>query len=89
MGIFKDLWDVCVLKVGFQLTKVMLVENLHKGSLVAQRQVYDGLQSPSGLKSINDGSIHVTKKMMKQVQMSSKRYDEYLKKEREQSKKEN
>ena len=37
---------------GFSINGDMLVENLHEESLVAQRVVYDAIQSAGGIKSI-------------------------------------
>ena len=48
---------------GFSVNQSMLVENLQEESLIAQRQVYDGQQSLGGLKSLNNGSIDITKSM--------------------------
>lgn len=63
---------------GFSVNADMLVENLHEDSLVAQRIVYDGVQSAGGVTSVN-----IDNAMLSYVRGSHARYQEALKRKRE------
>ena len=54
-----------------------LVENLLEKSVVAQRQVYDGIHHSRGVSKVD-----ITKSMIKSVNISHSRYQEALKKSR-------
>ena len=63
---------------GFSINGEMLVENLHEESLIAQRIVYDAVQSAGGLTSVK-----IDKPLLSYVRGSFARYDEALKRKRE------
>ena len=65
---------------GFSVNGDILIENLHEDSLIAQRVVYDGIIDAGGVLSVN-----VTKEMMQSVRAARSRYDDALKRHREQA----
>ena len=64
-----------------------MVENLHEESLVAQRLVYDSINSLGGIKKID--SIPINNKMLKTVKDANRHYEAALEKRKEADKKEN
>ena len=66
-------------KSGFSINGSILVENMHEESVVAQRVVYDGIQSVGGIMNIN-----IDKKLLQYVRGSRARYMDELKRKREQ-----
>ena len=82
---FKELFSVvklvCILshgnatiESGFSINSDVLVENLLEKSVVAQRQVYDGIHHSGGVLKVD-----ITKSMIKSVNISHSRYQEALK----------
>ena len=87
---FRELWSVCQMafilshgnasvESGFSVNGDMLVENLKETSLIAQRQVYDAIIANGGVLK-----IEVTSKMLTYAIQSRSRYQECLKRKREQ-----
>ena len=85
---FKELFSfvklVCILshgnatvESGFSINSDVLVENLLEKSVVAQRQVYDGIHHSRGVSKVD-----ITKSMIKSVNISYSRYQEALKESR-------
>ena len=85
---FKELLNVvklvCILshrnatvESGFSINSDVLVENLLEKSVVAQRQVYDGIHHSRGVSKVD-----ITKSMIKSVNISYSRYQEALKESR-------
>ena len=68
---------------GFSTNNDILVENLHESSVVAQRQVYDGIVHAGGVRN-----VEVTWSMVKNVNMSHFRYKDDLKRKKEERSKE-
>ena len=64
-----------------------MVENLHEESLVAQRLVYDSINSLGGIKKID--SIPINSKMLKSVKDANSHYKAALEKRKKADKKEN
>ena len=62
---------------GFSINGDILSENLQEESVVAQRQVYDGIHNQGGVLN-----VHITKEMMRSVRVSHSRYTEALKEKR-------
>ena len=62
---------------GFSINGDILSENLQEVSLVAQRQVYDGIHNQGGALNVD-----ITKEMMRSVSVSHSRYTEALKEKR-------
>lgn len=60
--------NACV-ESGFSINKELLVENLHESSLIAQRQVYDGIKAEGGVMSVD-----INAAMLRSVRASSSRY---------------
>ena len=56
------------------------MDNMHEESVVAQRVVYDGVHDAGGIMSVN-----VTKAMMQSVHSARSRYDDALKRHREEA----
>ena len=56
---------------GFSINSSIIVENLHEESLVAQRLVYDSVNSLGGIKKID--TIPINKEMLKSVKDSNSR----------------
>ena len=95
---YKDLWFVIKIVLiflhgqasvesGFSINSSIIVENLHEKSLVAQRLLYDSVNSLGGIKKIN--SIPVNKEMLKSVKDSNKNYKIALDKRKEEDNREN
>ena len=95
---YKDPW--CVSKIvliflhgqasvenGFSINSSIIVENLHEGSLVAQRLVYDSINSLGGIKKIDTISINM--EMLKSVKDSNRSYKIALDKSKEADNREN
>ena len=85
---FKELLNVvklvCILshrnatvESGFSINSDVLVENLLEKSVVAQRQVYDGIHHSGGVLKVD-----IIKSMIKSVNISHSRYQEALKESR-------
>ena len=85
---FKELFDdvklLCILshgnttvESGFSINSDVLVENLLEKSVVAQRQVYDGIHHSGGVLKVD-----IIKSMIKSVNISHSRYQEALKESR-------
>lgn len=68
---------------GFSVNSDMLVENLHEESLVAQRIVYDAVQSAGGIASLN-----IDKNLLCYVRGSNARYNEALEGKRKEAQEE-
>ena len=62
---------------GFLINGDTLSENLQEESVMAQRQVYDGIHNEGGVLNVN-----ITKEMMHSVRVSHSRYTEALKEKR-------
>lgn len=62
-----------VVESGFSVNADMLVENLKEESLVAQRMVYDSVQTSGGLAGLN-----IDKSMLQFVRCAHRRYQEAL-----------
>ena len=62
---------------GFSVNGDILSENLQEESVVAQRQVYDGIHNQGGVLNID-----TTKEMTHSVRVSHSRYTEALKEKR-------
>ena len=62
---------------GFSINGDILSENLQEESVVAQRQVYDGIHNQGGVLNVD-----ITKEMMRSVRVSHSRYTEALKEKR-------
>jgi len=58
----------------------VMVENMHEESVIAQRVVYDAIQSPGGVFNVT-----ISKPMQHRVRTSRSRYEEALAKKREAS----
>ena len=95
---YKDLWIVIKIflifshgqasaESGFSINSSIIVENLHEKSLVAQRLVYDSVNSLGGIKKID--TIPVNKEMLKSVKDSNKNYKIALDKRKEEDNREN
>ncbi|XP_043473844.1 uncharacterized protein LOC122505991 [Leptopilina heterotoma] len=65
---------------GFSVNKEMVIENQKKSSLIALRQVYDGIVAEGGLTNVS-----ITSKMIDRVQFSRRDYMDALKKEKKQT----
>ena len=50
---------------GFSINKVIVVENLHESSIVAQHQVYNGIVHAGGVRN-----VEITKSMVKNKYVS-------------------
>ena len=72
---------------GFSVNSLIMVENLHEESLVAQRLVYDSINSLGGIKKID--SIPINSKMLKSVKDANSHYKVALEKRKKADKKEN
>ena len=72
---------------GFSVNSLIMVENLHEESLVAQRLVYDSINSLGGIKKID--SIPINSKMLKSVKDANSHYKAALEKRKKADKKEN
>ena len=88
---FKELFSfvklVCILshgnatvESGFSINSDVLVENLLEKSVVAQRQVYDGIHHSGGVLKVD-----ITKSKIKSVNISYSRYQEALKERKKRS----
>jgi hypothetical protein len=86
---FADLWSVVKLvltlshgnasvEAGFSVNGDLLVENMLEESVVAQRQVYDGVLSLGGVTA-----VPITKSMIQFVRASRTRYEEHLAKKKQ------
>ena len=62
---------------GFSINGDILFEHLQEESVVAQRQVYDGIHNQDGVLNVD-----ITKEMMRSVRVSHSRYSEALKEKR-------
>ena len=63
---------------GFSINKECIVTNLKNRSSVSQRIIYNAVNSKNGIEN-----IEVTKKMMLSIKNARNRYDEALKKQKE------
>ena len=66
---------------GFSINSSIIVENVHEESLVAQRLVYDSVNSLGGIKKID--TIPINKEMLKSVKDSNRNYKIALDKRKE------
>ena len=67
----------CHCRERFLINSDVLVKNLLEKSIVAQRQVYDGIHHSGGVLKVD-----ITKSMIKSVSISHSRYQEALKESR-------
>ena len=67
----------CLCRERFLINSDVLVKNLLEKSIVAQRQVYDGIHHSGGVLKVD-----ITKSMIKSVSISHSRYQEALKESR-------
>ena len=74
-------------KSGFSINSTIIVENLHEESLVAQRLVYDSVNSLGGIKKID--TIPINKEMLKSVKDSNRNDKIALDKRKEADNREN
>ena len=74
-------------KSGFSINSTIIVENLHEESLVAQRLVYDSVNSLGGIKKID--TIPINKEMLNSVKDSNRNYKIALDKRKEADNREN
>ena len=72
---------------GFSINSSIIVENLNEDSLIAQRLVYDSVNSLGGIKKID--TIPINKEMLKSVKDSNKNYKIALDKRKEADNREN
>jgi len=63
---------------GFSVNSDILVDNLHKESLLARRILYDTIQTGDGILK-----VEISKTLQQYVRTSRARYDEALKKKRD------
>ena len=73
----------CHFREWFLINLDVLVENLLEKSVVAQRQVYDGIHHSGGVLKVD-----ITKSMIKSVSISHSRYQEALKERKKRSEEE-
>ena len=73
----------CHCREWFLINLDVLVENLLEKSVVAQRQVYDGIHHSGGVLKVD-----ITKSMIKSVSISHSRYQEALKERKKRSEEE-
>ena len=73
----------CHCREWFLINLDVLVENLLEKSVVAQRQVYDGIYHPGSVLKVD-----ITKSMIKSVSISHSRYQEALKERKKRSEEE-
>ena len=66
-----------VVESGFSISSDVLVENLKEESVVAQRQVFDGIQSSGGIRE-----VVITSSMMSYVRSPHSRYNDALKRKK-------